>query len=83
MHKSGEINHTRQVTVSILVSLGIHIRWRRSNSLICISASNVRAEAWLREVANFKQTENSVGIVSRLADFSVRDGVRFLVEAEL
>ncbi len=83
IHKSRAIILARKFIVSMLVSLVVHIRWRRSKSLICMSASNARAEAWLHEFADSKQTDHSSLLVSRLADSSVGDGDWFLVEAKL
>ena len=63
------------------ISLGVHTRWKRSKSLICISASE-HAEAWLHELAESKQG-HAICIVKMLGRVRVKAGERFLVEAKL
>ena len=82
IHKSLEIILAAIVILSMLgISLGVHIRWKRSKSLICISASE-HAEALLHELAEFKQG-HAICMAKCLAKLACRAASAFLLQAKL
>ena len=82
IHKSLEIILTAIFSVSMLdISLSVHTRWKRSKSLICISASE-HAEAWLHELAESKQG-HAVCVVKILGRVRVKGGERFFRRSKL